>query len=69
MKQSIKCLAIGTGFLTIAALTVTGHLAQVIPFAGPLNELGFFIISGLMGCLYIFAGFSKESITTKESTR
>ncbi len=69
MKQSIKFLSIGILFLTISALTATGHVAQVIPFAGALNELGFFLLSGLMGCLYIFAGFSKESITTKESTR
>ncbi len=60
MKQSIKFLSFGIVFLTIAALTATGHVAQVIPFAGTLNEMGFFMLSGLMGIMYVFAGLSKE---------
>jgi len=69
MKQSIKFLSFGIVFLTIAALTATGHVAQVIPFAGTLNELGFFMLSGLTGILFVLAGFSKESNTAKESIR
>jgi hypothetical protein len=60
MKQSIKLLSIAIVFLTIAALTATGHVAQVIPFAGTLNEMGFFLLSGLTGILFVFAAFSKE---------
>lgn len=61
MKSSIKFLLGSLVFLTIAALTATGHVAQVIPFAGTLNELGFFMLNGVMGILYAVAAFSTES--------
>ena len=68
MKSQIKFLLGGILFLTIAALTVTGHVAQVIPFAGTLNEMGFFILNGLMGILYVVAGFSREESVEKKSS-
>lgn len=69
MKQSIKFLAGSLVFLTIAFLTASGHVGQVIPFAGTLNELGFFVLNGVLGILYVIAGFSKESSDKKPSIR
>jgi hypothetical protein len=60
MKSSIKFLLGSVLFLSIAFLTASGHVGKVIPFAGTLNELGFFMLSGTMGILYAIAGFSKE---------
>jgi hypothetical protein len=68
MKSQIKFLAGSLVFFTIAALTASGHVAQVIPFAGTLNEMGFFMLNGLMGILYAVAGFSREESVEKKSS-
>ena len=36
---------------SIAYLTMTGGIQQIIPFAGELNEMGFFILSCMMGTM------------------
>ena len=69
MKSQIKFLAGSLVFLSIAFLTASGHVGKVIPFAGTLNEMGFFMLSGAMGILYMIAGFSGESSDTKGSIR
>ena len=69
MKSSIKFLLGSVLFLSIAFLTASGHVGKVIPFAGTLNELGFFVINGMLGIMYMIAGFSKESEEKKESIR
>ena len=42
MKLQIKFLAGSLVFSSIAFLTASGHVGKVIPFAGTLNEIGFF---------------------------
>jgi len=69
MKSSIKFLLGSVLFLSIAFLTASGHVGKVIPFAGTLNELGFFVTNGMLGIMYMIAGFSKESVEKKESIR
>lgn len=69
MKLHFKFLAGSLVFSLIAFLTASGHVGKIIPFAGTLNEVGFFMLSGAMGILYMIAGFSKESSDTKGSIR
>ena len=53
MLKSINFKAVlgsATAF-TIAYLTMTGSIQQLIPFSGELNEIGFFILSCMMGTM------------------
>jgi hypothetical protein len=69
MKLHFKFLLGSVVFLSIAVLTASGHVGKVIPFAGTLNEMGFFVLNGMLGILYAIAGFSGESSDTKRSIR
>ena len=60
MKSTIKLLLGSLVFFTLAVLTLTGHVAQVIPFAGTSNELGFFMVNGVMGILFFIAAFTPD---------
>jgi hypothetical protein len=57
-KNSLTILA-GILFLVIAWMTGTGDILNYIHFADPLNEMGFFMASTMIGGMLIFVGFSK----------
>ena len=57
-KNSLLIIA-GILFLGIAWMTGTGDILNYIDFADPLNEMGFFMASIMLGGCLIFCGFSK----------
>jgi len=50
MKNLLYILA-ALAFMGIGVLTIMGEVQKVIPFADPLNEIGFAFITILMGIL------------------
>jgi len=50
MKNLLYILA-ALAFMGIGVLTIMGEVQKVIPFADPLNEIGFAVITILMGML------------------
>ena len=57
-KNSMLILS-GILCLVIAWMTGTGDILNYIDFADPLNEMGFFMASTMLGGCLIFCGFSK----------
>lgn len=56
------------GFLItfiIGLLTVTGHVQQVIHFAGPLNELAFAVMALTMSLLFLITLFIPDEETKR----
>lgn len=56
------------GFLisfAIGLLTITGHVQQVIHFAGPLNELGFAVMALTMSLLFLITLFIPDEKTKR----
>ena len=57
-KNSLLIIA-GILCLGIAWMTGTGDILNYIDFADPLNEMGFFCASTMLGGMLLFVGFSK----------
>ena len=57
-KNSLIVLS-GIFCLFIAWMTGTGDILNYIDFADPLNEMGFFCASTMLGGMLLFVGFSK----------
>ena len=60
MTQTLKLFAASILSLTIAVLTLTGHVQSIIHFAAPENEMFFFILVSLLGAGFMFAALSSE---------
>lgn len=52
---AISYFIIGICTLLISGLTITGNVQQIIKFQDPLNEIAFFVLTGIMG-LFALAG-------------
>ncbi len=61
MKKVVQIIG-GLACYYTAWITGTGEILNYIPFADPLNEMGFFVLSILMGTGLMFIGFSKDEI-------
>ena len=44
----------------IAFATISGILQEHVEFAGPLNELVFFVLAMVLGTMCLFASFEKH---------
>ena len=51
----------GIGAFTTAYLTMQGTIQQYIPFQDPLNELGFCVITLLLGAICVYSSFTKTT--------
>jgi len=45
--------------LFVAYAIITGLAAQYVPFAGPDNEIGCFVIASTMGIISLFSSFGR----------
>lgn len=58
--KKLSHLLLGLGCLTIAFLTASGDVDKVLHFPDPLNEMGFFLGSGMLGIMFIAAFFMTD---------
>ena len=61
MKKIVQIVS-GFACYYTAWITGTGEILNYIPFTDPLNEMGFFILTTIMGTGLLYCGFTKDEI-------
>ena len=62
MKKRVVQIIGGIACFYTAWITGTGVILNYIPFADPLNEMAFFVMSIMMGVGLLYCGFTKDEI-------
>ena len=69
MKKRVVQIIGGIACFYIAWITGTGEILNYIPFADPLNEMAFFVMSIIMGVGLLYCGFTKDEIKVECSAK
>ena len=67
MKKVVQIIS-GIACFYTAWITGTGEILNYIPFADPLNEMGFFILTIMMGVGLLYCGFTKDEVEVECSS-